>query len=464
MILVIGDIPEYGLIFRMLNISVTAPYKVPYFHIIYNIRKKRCYNLNILLSAYWQHPTIGGSATYMEQLKSGLEREGHTVDILARHPTLNGYYLVNGSKFIDINKMNRPVSKIVNSYFNHHFSNLLPNYKANEVAHHCFELAATYFDLGKYDLIHTQDIYSTRLLARVKPENTPLIASIHGCIATEYLIRMKNSFPNQRLPNNKEDFGWKYTFWQEYFGVISSDKTIVATRWLKDLLMNQFHVEDKQLTIIPYALDVEQFINRMGEKSPIIAPSEKTVIVCPARLDLIKGQKILIHALAQLKQYRNDWICWIVGDGNLREELQSLTRRLKLEKNVIFLGIQKNIPAILKQANICVLPSLQEAFGYAVMEAQVAGKPVVVTDAGGLPEVVTHGQTGLISQKGNSESLFKNIRQLLENESLRNTLGLSAQKCGTEKWALKTMINKTLDIYEQAIKSKKGGNVHELEN
>ena len=420
--------------------------------------------MNILLSAFWQHPTIGGSATYMEQLKSGLEREGHKVDILARHPTLNGYYLVNSGKFIEINKITQPVSKVVNSYFNHHFSNLLTNYKENEVAHHCFELAATYLDLGNYDLIHTQDIYSTRLLARVKPENTPLVASIHGCIATEYLIRMKNSFPNQHLSKNKKDFGWKYTFWQEYWGVTSSDKTIVATRWLKDLLIDQFHVEDKHLTIIPYALDVEHFINRMEENSPIIAPSKKTVIVCPARLDLIKGQKILIHALAKLKQIRNDWICWLVGDGPSRKELQIMVRNLHLERHVIFLGMQKNVPAILKQANICVLPSLQEAFGYAIMEAQVAGRPVVVTDAGGLPEVVIHGQTGLISQKGNTDSLYRNIRQLLENESLRNTLGSNAQKSGMEKWTLKTMINKTLAIYEEAIKSKKGGTAHELEN
>ena len=99
-----------------------------------------------------------------------------------------------------------------------------------------------------------------------------------------------------------------------------------------------------------------------------------------------------------------------------------MVRNLHLERHVIFLGMQKNVPCHFKQANICVLPSLQEAFGYAIMEAQIAGRPVVVTDAGGLTEVVIHGQTGLISQKGNTDSLYRNIRQLMENESLRNTM------------------------------------------
>lgn len=414
--------------------------------------------MKILLSTFWRHPVIGGSAMYIEQLKRGLEREGHEVDILAKHPTLNGYYLVNTDKFIEFNKIN----KVINSCFKHYFPTHDSIYKNNEIDHHCFEIAASYFNLENYDLIHTQDIFSTRLLSRVKPKKTPLVASIHGCIATEYLIYKRNSFTNNHLSNINNDFGWKYAFWQEYSGATSSDITIVATQWLKDLLTNDFKVGANQLTIIPYAHDINEFRKRMNEKPTVIAPPGKIIIVCSARLAFIKGHKNLLEALAKLKKHRTDWVCWLVGDGNLRNDLKNMTRKLNLDQNVKFLGTQKNIPAILKQADICVLSSLQESFPYAIMEAQIAGKPVVVTDAGGLPEVVTHGQTGLISPKGNSESLYSNIRELLENEFLRTTLGSNAQKWGMEKWALETMISNTLAIYEHVIKIKKGGNAGEF--
>jgi glycosyltransferase involved in cell wall biosynthesis len=409
-------------------------------------------DLKILLSTFWKHPVIGGSAMYIEQLKQGLEMEGHEVDILAKHPSLNRYYLVNTNKFIEINKLFKVVNRCMN-----HLSNLNSFYKNNEMNYHCFELAASYLNLEKYDLIHTQDIFSTRLLSRVKPKNTPLVASIHGCIATEYLIQKKNPSVKNPITNYKKDFMWRYMHWQEYIGATSSDLTIVATKWLNDLLINEFGVEDQQITIIPYALDIDQFRQKMREVSPVIAPAGKTVIICPARLVFIKGHITLLEALTKLKKQRTDWECWLVGEGYLRNELVNLARKLDLLQNVKFIGPHKNIPAILKQADICVLSSLQESYPYAIMEAQLAGKPVVATDAGGLPEAVVHGHTGFISPKGNSETLYQNIKRLLENTDLRYTMASNAQIWGKEKWALKSMIDKTLAIYEQVIQVKKGG-------
>ncbi|MEH6948243.1 glycosyltransferase family 4 protein [Bacillus sp. JJ634] len=394
---------------------------------------------------------------YMDQLKRGLEKEGHEVEILAKHPNLNGYYLVNSGKFINLNK----IEKLVTNCINRSFSYLDPSYKRNEMNYYYFELAASYLNLEYYDLIHTQDIFSTRLLSRVKPKNTPLVASIHGCIATEYLIQKHNS-SNTHLSKINQDFGWKYAHWQENIGASSSDKTIVATQWLKDLLINDFNVEEKQLTTIPYAQDIADFRKRMTEPPPILAPSDKTVIVCPARLSFIKGHKYLLEALAKLKSQHNNWVCWLVGDGNLRNELINMTRKLNLSNHVIFLGTQKNIPSILKQADICVLSSLQESFPYAIMEAQIAGIPAAVTDVGGLTEAVTHGQTGLISPKENSESLYRNIKELIENEHLRNTMAANAQKWAMEKWGLETMTAKTLAIYKQVIQTQNGDDVVEI--
>ncbi|MFJ5760218.1 glycosyltransferase family 4 protein [Neobacillus sp. NPDC093182] len=411
--------------------------------------------LKILLATFWKHPVIGGSAMYIDQLKQGLERKGHEVDILAKHPSLNRYYLVNTNKFVEINNIQKVVSRVIS----HSFSKRDSFYKSNEMNYYCFELAASYLNLENYDLIHTQDIFSTRLLSRVKPKKTPLVASIHGCIATEYLFQKRNPSIKKQAINNRNDMEWSYIHWQEYIGAASSDITIVATKWLKDLLINDFGVEDNQLTIIPYALDINQFTKSMEETPPVLAPPGKTVIVCPARLAFIKGHNTLLDAFAKLKKQRTDWVCWLVGDGNLQTELVTKARKLNLLQNVRFLGAQKNVPAILKQADICVLSSLQESFPYAVMEAHIAGVPVVATDAGGLPEAVAHGHTGFISPIGNSEILYQNIKNLLDNTELRNTMASNAQIRGRVKWDLETMISKTLAIYEKVLKRKGGENL-----
>jgi glycosyltransferase involved in cell wall biosynthesis len=411
--------------------------------------------LKILLATFWKHPVIGGSAMYINQLKQGLERRGHKVDILAKHPSLNRYYLVDTNQFVEIND----IQKVVNRCMNHLFSKQDLFYKNNEMNYYCFELAASYLNLENYDLIHTQDIFSTRLLSRVKPKRTPLVASIHGCIATEFLIQKRNPSVKKQVINNRNDSDWRYMSWQEHIGAASSDITIVATKWLKDLLINDFGVEEQQLTIIPYALDINEFTKKMGETPPVFASPGKTVIVCPARLAFIKGHNTLLDALAKLKKQRTDWVCWLVGDGNLRTELVTKARKLNLLQNVRFLGAQKNVPAILKQADICVLSSLQESFPYAVMEAHIAGVPVVATDAGGLPEAVAHGRTGFISPIGNSEILYQNIKNLLDNTELRNTMASNAQIRGREKWDLETMVSKTLAIYEKVLKRKGGENL-----
>jgi glycosyltransferase involved in cell wall biosynthesis len=155
----------------------------------------------------------------------------------------------------------------------------------------------------------------------------------------------------------------------------------------------------------------------MNKDSLLGRPHNKTVIACAARLSEEKGHKYLLEALAKLKQERNDWVCWLMGDGKLREELEQQTKELNLEQQVLFMGKQQNVPALLKMVDICVLPSIQDNLPFAVMEAQLAGKPMIVTDAGGLPEMVQHQVNGLVAKAGDSESIYQNIKVMMDNKT-----------------------------------------------
>jgi glycosyltransferase involved in cell wall biosynthesis len=306
-----------------------------------------------------------------------------------------------------------------------------------------YEMAATHFGIDQYDLIHTQDIISTMAIARIKAKKTPLIATIHGCYTTESLAN--------GIIQEKGSTHWQYSSLLEYYGATSSDLTIIPSQWMKNVLTHQFNVPHDYMRVIPNGMDIDLFLQGIRNESEIILPDDKKVIACIARLHKLKGHYYLLEALAKLKNERTDWICWIIGSGDLQEELERQAKGLHLEEHVLFLGARNDIAALLTQVDICVLPSLQENCPYSVMEAQVAGKPLVASTAGGIPEMVEHEKTGLLSPPAQSEPLYLNIKKILEEETLRKEIAKNAEIWGKSQWSLDVMMERMLAVYEQAL-------------
>ncbi|MCS7458827.1 glycosyltransferase family 4 protein [Paenibacillus doosanensis] len=411
--------------------------------------------MNILLTTYFYLPHVGGVSTYVDNLKKELERMGHQVDVFAHHPDMEKYYMPNNGRVLEKSKIKNLIYEKVYAYYEQYMPHVDPWIRWRDIERYCFETAAAAFGLNKYDLIHAQDIVSARALWRAKPKGTPLVATIHGCLATEFIYSGEIT--------SKQSLPWKYAAAEELYGAISSDATIVPTRWLKRLSMSEFKVPGEHLRIIPYGIDIGAFQERMEQWTAFRGPQDKKVIICPARLVPVKGHKHLLTALARLKQVRSDWVCWIVGDGPLMHELRQQSSSLSLDPYVQFLGSRSDVPALLKQAHVFVLPSLQDNLPFSVMEAQIAGKAVVVSDAGGIPEMVAHGKTGLVSPAGQSEAMFNNLHLILGDDVLRRRLGEQAKRWALHHWSLPVMMDATLDVYESATHGrilKRGGNTH----
>jgi glycosyltransferase involved in cell wall biosynthesis len=331
--------------------------------------------MRILLATFWQLPYVGGLSTYTEQLKHKLEAMGHEVDVLGNG--IDRYHFVHSGRYIDKEtilpmlkaKLHAQLAPLL-----HHHVNVLHS----EFDRYCLELSAAYLGLHKYDLIHTQDILSTRALSRVKPKTTPLVASIHGCAAREVLLDLSTLLPEQSIINS---IVWKYYSRLELFGIVSSDIAITSSQWLKHLLVNEFSVPSEKMTVFPYGLDIPSFLHSMTQGGILERPAGKKAIICTCRLEQIKGVHILLHALAKVKAVRDDWVCWIVGDGIQSVRLRQLTSELGLQQDVQFLGRRDDVPSLLRQSDLFVLASLQDNQPFSVMEAQIAGLPVIVSDA-----------------------------------------------------------------------------------
>jgi glycosyltransferase involved in cell wall biosynthesis len=378
----------------------------------------------------------------MNAIKEKLESLGHEVDILGRLNSGVGYQIINKNLVIK-NKQLNPILNLPLSHKN------LPLFNAHQSNRHSMELAAAYFGLDQYDIIHAHDVISARCISRVKPKKTPLIVSVHGALARERTQTYKQ--PNQKAAIQqikKTPYG-RYFWLLEKLGINSADFIHTSSQWMKNLLINDHGVSINQMVSFQYGIDIQAFLDKMNKNTVINKPRNKKVIIYTGRLVDIKGINSLLYALSHLKRVRNDWICWIVGDGIMKHELQKLSARLGLNPFINFLGVRDDVPALLKLADIFVLPSLQDNMPLSLIEAQLAGKAIVTSNAGGIPEMVKHGETGLIAPAGQNGPLYVHLKTLLENDSFRNQISSNTKEWAMKYWSIDLMVERILTIYKK---------------
>lgn len=388
--------------------------------------------MRILLAGSISIPNIGvgGISTYVFTLKRELQRLGHEVDILFQNPPRTKYYMLNNGRSVSKEAIRKRIRRKLQALYAKKRWKIPPAVRFWEVERYAYEMGAAYFGLEKYDLIHAQDVISAQAIWRVKPKHIPLVVTIHGDF----------------LPVKG-----RYFTMLESRGAVSSNLTIAPSRWMKNRLVKKYRVPANHITVIPYGLDLANFLARAGE--PVTkSPLEKKVILCVARLAPVKGHRYLLEALAKLKKVRRDWECWIAGDGPLRKTLEKKSKRLHLQHHVRFLGKRHDVPRLLHRADIFAFSSVQECRPFAIIEAQMAGKPIVSTNAGGIPELVEHGVSGLLSPIRNSEAIYKNLKRVLEDEALRASLAENGQKRAFNHWSVETMLHQTLGVYERVIR------------
>jgi glycosyltransferase involved in cell wall biosynthesis len=159
-----------------------------------------------------------------------------------------------------------------------------------------------------------------------------------------------------------------------------------------------------------------------------------------------KGVPILLEALALLRQHGQQPQCRLVGDGPELPAYRQRAQALGLD-NVHFLGLRDDVPAILAEAMLAVVPSVwPEAFGLAAAEAMAASLPVIASRVGGLPEVVEDGVTGLLVPPGDPQALARALATLLADPQLRLTMGRAGRARAERLFDLRSWTDKVCRI------------------
>lgn len=174
-------------------------------------------------------------------------------------------------------------------------------------------------------------------------------------------------------------------------------------------------------------------------------------LVMVGRFEAPKVPSLLLLALNDLRDQR--WRLQFIGDGPLLAATRALASELELDSRVTFLGARNNIAELMAKSQVFCLTTEWEGFPLTILEAMRAGLPVVASDVGGIREAVHHGATGFLVERGDRTQLARTLRTLIGSPDQRRLLGEAGRRLFETKFTLGEMVEKTVDIYEQAMAS-----------
>ncbi len=197
-----------------------------------------------------------------------------------------------------------------------------------------------------------------------------------------------------------------------------SDTIITLSDGLRRELAEEYHITRKgRITVLPLGLDLGAF-TKMPRKSGMFRkenniPADAPLIGIVGRITPIKNHPLFLRAAAEIQKQLPNARFVIVGDGEIRAEIETLVDQLGLREAVIFTGWQKDLAHIYSDLDVLVISSVNEGTPVTVIEALAAGCPVVATAVGGLPDLLDHGKLGKLVNEQEPASLAKAIIEVV---------------------------------------------------
>jgi glycosyltransferase involved in cell wall biosynthesis len=277
----------------------------------------------------------------------------------------------------------------------------------------------------QYDIVHFH----------TKRAHTLSLWLPRGPQCPKYVVTRRMDYPESK--------SWytRYLYNHRVDGVVAISRVIME-------LLAEAGVRRDRIRLIHSGIDPERFVCRAAAAA---VTERETVVGIVAALEERKGHRYLFEAAARLKGRGHRIRYMIAGDGPARRELKEQVKALSLADEVRFCGFISDAPAFLSQIDIFILPSLYEGLGVAVLEAMAAGKPVIASRVGGLPELVADGETGLLVAPKNVEGIVEAIARLADDRSLAREMGKKGAVLARASFSLENMAAQNEAFYYELI-------------
>ncbi len=300
-----------------------------------------------------------------------------------------------------------------------------------------------------------------RLLARFRPD----IVHLHGGrdswvyaeamllfppIPRPLVIRTKhNVFPIADHPPNRWQYGRLF------------DAIVCLSSAIVDQCAEKPYIAAEKLFRIPSAVEAERFAGdpetRRRIREEFGFDDSHIVVGMTGRLRPEKGHDVLLKAVPQVVERCPEVRFLLLGAGSLQGELAGLVETTGVAENVVLAGFRKDVSDCLQAMDLYVQPSRSEGLGTSVLEACAAGLAVAASRTGGIPDIISHGETGLLAEPESPDALAAAILRLVENPAERASMGARARERVAVDFSIAALVERTDAVYRQLLEKRRNG-------
>ena len=373
--------------------------------------------MNIGITVY---PTYGGSGIVGSELGKELAERGHTVHFISSALPTRLTELNERVRFHEVEMMSYPL-------FEHQPYTLALATKMATVAEN-----------ENLDLLHVHYAIPHSISAILARESIkshrrlPVITTLHGTDIT--LVGADRSY----LPITK-------------YALEESDGVTAISHYLKEATIE--HFEFDRLEVIPNFVSPDEYRPKIDcDLREYLTPDGSPVLVHVSNFRPVKRPVDCVEIFARvLKQTKARLV--MVGDGSERTNCIHRARCLGVVDQCVFVGKQARIVDYLCASDVLLLPSEQESFGLAALEAMACELPVIASRVGGLPEVVDDGETGFLSPVGDVDKMANDAVRLLNDKKLRRQMGRRARESAISRYSTDKIIPQYIEFYERILQA-----------
>ena len=365
------------------------------------------------------YPTFGGSGVVATELGIALAEHGHEIHFITYKQPVRLQLLHNNVHYHEVSVPSYPL------FHYQPYELALSSKLVNMAKLHEIEIVHVH-----YAIPHAYAGYMAKQMLAQEGIIIPMVTTLHG---TDITLVGSHPFYKPAVT----------------FSINNSDAVTSVSQSLKDDTLRLFNIK-KEIEVVPNFIDTKKYENLYSDcERELIASNNEKIITHISNIRKVKRVDDVIEIFDRIQKELPAKLV-IVGDGPEKESLENLCKKKGIDEKVLFVGNSHEVDKILCFSDLFILPSEHESFGLVALEAMVCGVPVISSNAGGLPEVNIHGESGYLSNVGNVDEMAKNALKILVNSDTHQLFKRKAKE-NAQRFETKLIVPLYEEIYKKSL-------------